>query len=118
MRGFCEKENNRLGVMFYNKKQACLICLPKEERIPGVESGIAKVIPGADGAMEVSLHPQIALRHHRSLTSLVRVCGHVPVSRPSGRAGGKSWIRSSRGGWRASGATAGGDGAAADGGDG
>ena len=68
----------------------------KYKRLPGIESGIAKVIPWADRPMEVSFHPKIALRHNRPLTSLVRVSRDVPVSRPSGRAGRKSWIGSSR----------------------
>ena len=91
----------------------------KYKRLPGIESGIAKVIPWADRPMEVSFHPKIALRHNRPLTSLVRVSRDVPVSRPSGRAGRKSWIGSSRGCRRARRAAAGArDGAAADGGDG
>ena len=84
--------------------------------LPGIESGIAEVIPRADDAMEVSLHPKIARRHDRSLTSLLRVSRDVPVSRPSGGAGGKSWIsRGSRGTRRAAAGAR--DGAAADRGD-
>ena len=91
----------------------------KYKRLPGIESGIAKVIPWADRPMEVSLHPQITLRHNWPLTNLVCVSRDVPVSWPSGWAGWKSWIWSSRGGRRACWAAAGArDGAAADGWDG